>query len=292
MEFLTFLQKHKAIILSGFFALCLIACSTIPSGKERTDLASDKAKQQNWKKLIIEAGHFKLLSLMPNVQPSTDSLTVFIEGDGLSWLSRSKPSFDPTPINPISLNLALQFPAENAVAYLARPCQYLLDQNRLCSQKYWTSHRFSLEVIESESMALDKLKNMTGASKLRLIGYSGGGAVAILLAAYRDDVIELVTIAGNLDHQAWTTYHGLTPLYGSLNPVDSKNQIAHIPQTHFIGEKDEVIPAVTIKRLIENNPPHIQVKIVAGADHHCCWENELNIFFNNQNAIPNSTNPL
>lgn len=223
--------------------------------------------------------------MIPSHRASNETLTVFIEGDGLAWISRSKPSLDPTPINPISLKLALQFPPRYSVVYLARPCQYLIDKNPSCTQKYWTSHRFSAEVIQSQSLALDKLKALTGSSELRLIGYSGGGAVASLLAAQRNDVIELITIAGNLDHQAWTTYHGLSPLMGSLNPVDFKKQIAHIPQQHFIGENDQVIPAHVVKRFIENAPSNIQVKIISGADHHCCWETELNpIFSENKSA--------
>jgi dienelactone hydrolase len=273
------MQKIKAMILIGFIALFLIACTTIPSGEDRTASAFHSAKTQGWKSSEIDAGAFRLLSFFPIIQPSSETLTVFIEGDGLAWLSRSKPSFDPTPINPISLNLALQFPTNTAVAYLARPCQYLIDQNTNCSQKYWTSHRFSSEVIKSQNIALDKLKITTGASKLRLIGYSGGGAIASLLAAYRDDVTQLITVAGNLDHQAWTTYHRLTPLHGSLNPVDVRSQIAHIPQVHFIGENDTVVPAEVVKRFIEFNPPNTQVKLIPGADHNCCWETELNVFF-------------
>lgn len=262
----------------GFIAFVLFACSTIPSGKERAYSAIQKAEIQGWKPLEIDAGDFKLFSLLPSIQPKSETLTVFIEGDGLAWLSRSKPSFDPTPMNPVSLKLALQLSTNSANAYLARPCQYLIDKNVNCSQKYWTSHRFSAEIIQAQNLAVDKLKMLTGASQIRLFGYSGGGAVASLIAAQRNDVVELITVAGNLDHQAWTAHHGLTPLFGSLNPVDVKNQIAHIPQQHFIGEKDQVIPVVVLKRFIENAPSTTQVKIIQGADHHCCWEIILNDF--------------
>jgi hypothetical protein len=272
------MQKTKAMILIGFIAFFLFACSSIPSGKERAYSAIQKAELQGWKPLEIDAGDFKLFALLPNIQPTSQILNVFIEGDGLAWLSRSQPSFDPTPINPVSLNLALQFPTNTAIAYLARPCQYFINKNANCSQKYWTSHRFSADIIQTQSLALDKLKMLTGASKLRLFGYSGGGAIASLLAADRNDVIELITIAGNLDHQAWTAYHGLSPLFGSLNPIDVKNRIAHIPQHHFIGENDRVIPAEVVKYFIENAPSTTQVKIFSGANHHCCWENALNDF--------------
>src|SRR3546814_2839304 len=63
----------------------------------------------------------------------------------------------------------------------------------------WTSARFSDGVIVSMSDALDRLKEEAGASSLDLVGYSGGGGVAVLLAARRRDVVSIVTIAGNLD---------------------------------------------------------------------------------------------
>ncbi|GAB2181920.1 hypothetical protein DLREEDagrD3_21430 [Denitratisoma sp. agr-D3] len=49
-----------------------------------------------------------------------------------------------------------------------------------------------------------------GARRLTLVGYSGGAAA--LLAARCSDVVRLVTIAGNLDHRAWTRYHHITTL--------------------------------------------------------------------------------
>jgi hypothetical protein len=49
-------------------------------------------------------------------------LTVYIEGDGFAWLSRSQASYDPSPLNPVGLELALRHPLGES-AYLARTCQ-------------------------------------------------------------------------------------------------------------------------------------------------------------------------
>ncbi len=65
------------------------------------------------------------------------------------------------------------------------------------------------------NVAIDKLKQKYNSEKLQLIGYSGGGAVVTLVASQRSDVISLVTIAGNLDHQTWTKHHKVSPLTGS-----------------------------------------------------------------------------
>lgn len=46
--------------------------------------------------------------------------------------------------------------------------------------------------------------------------------VAALIAATRPEinVAKVVTVSGNLDHQAWTAYHRLPPLSDSLNLPD------------------------------------------------------------------------
>jgi dienelactone hydrolase len=108
---------------------------------------------------------------------------------------------------------------------------------------------------------------------LVLIGYSGGGAVAALVAARRGDVIELVTVAGNLDHATWTAIHHVHPLDGSLNPVNAIDALQNIPQIHFVGERDKNVNTAVVNAYAERFPvnrrPRIQ--IVPEADHSCCW---------------------
>lgn len=201
----------------------------------------------DWRRLDIETSPFVLTAYLPR-QSSPDhfgadkALTVYIEGDGLAWITRSRPSPDPTPVAPIGLELAFSH-SDLLVAYLARPCQYtMMGDNAVCGQKYWTTHRFAPEVIAAASHAIDILKKETGAAKIQLAGYSGGGAIAALVAAQRDDVVGLRTVAGNLDHALWTERHFIDPLNGSLNPVDVATRISHLPQLHFVGTEDKVIP--------------------------------------------------
>ncbi|WP_414683398.1 lipase family protein, partial [Methylophaga sp. UBA5088] len=143
-------------------------------------------------------------------------LTIYIEGDGLAWLNRRKISSDPTPVDPLVLKLAVH---DKQAVYLARPCQYVKSDR--CDKKLWTSARFSTEVVESMNQAVTELKNQFQASSLRLIGYSGGGAIATLLAAERNDVDQLVTVTGNLDTTAWTEMQHISALTDSLNPADA-----------------------------------------------------------------------
>jgi dienelactone hydrolase len=199
-------------------------------------------------------------------------LTIYIEGDGLAWLNSSTPSDDPTPMDPLALKLALRDDAPSA--YLARPCQYAADdRKKSCAQKYWTHSRFSEEVIQSGNQAIDQIKHKFAAKKLVLVGYSGGGAVAALIAARRLDVARLITIAGNIDHLAWTRKYHLSPLSGSLNPADEWIYLQHIPQTHFIGGKDEVIGGYVARSYASHFPADLQpsIVVVPQYDHHCCW---------------------
>ena len=94
---------------------------------------------------------------------------------------------------------AVAGPAPN-VAYLARPCQFMpMDRNPQCAVPYWTGKRYTPEVIASMNDAVDRLVARVPGQPVNLIGYSGGGAVAVLIAARRHDVATLRTVAGNLD---------------------------------------------------------------------------------------------
>ncbi|MCD8562495.1 MAG: hypothetical protein LRY54_00110 [Alphaproteobacteria bacterium] len=116
--------------------------------------------------------------------------TVYIEGDGLAWLSRNEISLDPTPTNPVALNLAAMDKAKN-VAYLARPCQFskMIDKNTACPAKYWTNERFAPDVINAMNAALDNIKHQYDITEFNLVGFSGGANIAALLAAARTDVV-------------------------------------------------------------------------------------------------------
>ncbi|MCG9053389.1 alpha/beta hydrolase [Laribacter hongkongensis] len=196
------------------------------------------------------------------VGPLTEKqLVVYLEGDGRAWASRTIISADPTPVKPLAMWLARADGRPN-VAYLARPCQYGGAGQSPCSPRYWSSHRFAPEVVARLSQALDALKTATGVTSFELIGYSGGGALAVLLAARRHDVAALQTIAGNLDHAAWSTWHGVSPLSGSLNAAEALPQIARLPQTHWAGVQDQVVPPALTRVLLARYGLEGQLHIV------------------------------
>jgi hypothetical protein len=256
-------------LATAIFMLVLSACIVPPAPETRRQNAHDLASRHDWQAVTLDSHPYSLQSFIPGASTRTDTLSVYIEGDGLAWLSRRRVSTDPTPAKPVGLQLALL--DNRPSAYLARPCQYIRQEN--CEPALWTSARFSAEVIDASNQALDQLKHLFGAGQLRLIGYSGGAAIAALLAVRRQDVIQLVTIAGNLDHAAWTQHHRVSPLSKSLNPADYWQTLATVPQLHFTGQNDRNIDRHVTEAYLdrfpaENRPP---VKIIEGADHDCCW---------------------
>ena len=255
-------------------ALLLSGCANVPSPQQRQVTVSQLAASHNWQARTIKTQQFDLLSYRPKNITHETELTVYIEGDGLAWLNSRAISTDPTPVNPVGLKLTLNHPEGNAV-YLARPCQYVGGITaRSCNKHQWSDSRFSEEVVTSINEALNALKAEFNATKLQLVGFSGGGAIAALLAARRDDVIKLITVAGNLDHQAWTSHHKISPLMGSLNPADYRQKLTKVKQIHFVGSDDKIMPPFLGQEFVAGLPNSANAKVIVipNQSHSCCWE--------------------
>lgn len=271
--------------ISGLGALALLAalacggCAGVDPA-QRSAHAQRLAAAAGWTRLTLAAGQFELTAYVPASAGATAApsaavpqLTVYIEGDGLAWTTPHTPSADPTPLNPVALQLALKHP-DRAVAYLARPCQYRDPAHGgACPSDYWTAARYAPEVIAATSLAIDQLKLRAGAGKVTLIGYSGGGAVAALVAARRDDVAGLVTLAANLDTAEWAKLQQLQPLSRSLNPADAWPRLQSLPQRHYAGADDKVVDPRVQQAYAAHFPAARRplVIVVPGADHACCW---------------------
>lgn len=272
MAFLLHSYRPMPQLSPWLLCLFLAACITLPSPAERRGVADTLARTQGWRALTIPTGAFDLVAYLPIAPTPGEQLTIYLEGDGLAWITGSQVSSDPTPRDPLALRLALVQPA-GASAYLGRPCQYDDAQASHCPSRYWTSHRFAPEVIVSTERAIDELKLRFGARRLTLVGYSGGGAVAALVAAHRTDVERLVTVAGNLDPLAWTTYQRVQPLTGSLSPTGQIEALRAIPQWHYVGAKDDNIMPLLVQGFAERFPAGQRpvVSVEQGFDHRCCW---------------------
>jgi hypothetical protein len=254
---------HIAAVM--LVAASILGCATI-----------DITAKAGLTKEYIKAGDFTLLSYQ-RFNKLSDTLNIYIEGDGRAWETKHRLSADPTPSNPVALKLASVDPANN-VAYISRPGQYSPTGSPKCNSKYWSGYRFAPEVINSFSSAIDILKEKSGVKYIKLIGYSGGGAIAVLVAARRNDVSALVTVAGNLNPKAFCAYHHVTQLDGSLDPMDVAKTVAHIPQRHFVGSKDKIIPITIVESFVkmEGDKDSERVTIVEGVSHNNGWQKRWN----------------
>lgn len=235
--------------------LFLTGCTTI---KIPTDFVYKEVKTQDftlasWQKVTNPVAPYK----------------IYIEGDGYAFNVRGKATQDPTPKGTLVRELAFGDKNPNVI-YLARPCQYV--KSPICSKRYWTTARFASEVVNAEYEAI---KNIAGHNPIILVGFSGGAQISGLVATAKPglNVKKIITVAGNLDHLAWTQYHNLPPLNESMNLESYRKQFAQLPQIHYVGSKDKIMPPVLIREFVDNDDLIIEVD---GASHNEGWEKIYN----------------
>ncbi len=265
------------LCLALLLVLGLSACAGIPDPATRLDTAQSLAPA-NFHARVFATREFDLFALLPDrlVAAPEGTLTVLLEGDGFGFVSKYQPSLDPTPIRQTVISL-LPADGRRDVAYLARPCQFAGPEPRNCNPLLWTAARYSERVIDSMSQALSLLASEARAKHIRLIGYSGGGVVAALLAVRRDDVTSLVTIAAPLDVAAFVAYHHVPPMQGSLNPRDDAARLARVAQIHYAGGRDETVPPVILDGYMDalagNAETHCaRLIVVEAATHATGWD--------------------
>jgi dienelactone hydrolase len=133
----------------------------------------------------------------------------------------------------------------------------------------WTNGRYSAGIATSIAAVIDKVARSAGPSEIVLVGYSGGGALAVLVAERTHNVTAVITIAANLDTDAWTRHHGYLPLDRSLNPAASSFDHSW-PEIHLQGGRDTVVPAATTAAYFARYPAARQWTF-DDHDHVCCW---------------------
>lgn len=250
------------------FLLFLTGCSTTP--REST---LHLAQSSGFTEVRFPTEQFTLYGQFRHGdREARKTLRVYIEGDGHAWSTRTRPSGDPTPRDPVGLRLAMADPSHDPLLYVARPCQFVTGNDlRNCSTKYWTSARLAPEVIDSLDEAINKAKVDCGAQQIVLVGFSGGGGAAALLAAQRTDVIFLGTVAGNLDTDAWATLHGISPLAESLNPIAVAPSLQNMPQLHLSSVDDATMPPEISERFCRAARQPLSCRVVNGVQHGGEW---------------------
>lgn len=151
---------------------------------------------------------------------------------------------------------------------VGRPCYHGLAQDPSCDRHLWTLARYGEEV--TASMAKAVARAVPPGREIVLIGFSGGGALAVLLARQIPGVVAIVTLAGNLDIDAWTDLHGYSGLQESKNPAELGPLPEGLIQLHLAGAEDHQMPP----RLQRDAVPRIggELRVLPGASHHQGWE--------------------
>lgn len=222
-------------------------------------------KTNEWNSTIVSGHGFNHL-LVDNLKPTAEFIHIYIEGDGKPLNYLGDPSIDPTPEFPLTLALMSRDKAHSF--YIGRPC-YFQVYSADCNQDLWTEGRYSEPVVNSLSKVVSDLSSESNRSVV-LIGFSGGGALAALIANRNSDVSILITINGNLDLLEWTKYHGTIPLTNSLNPISEQSEINNrIRKIFLVGEKDAVVPRKISQHYVNKHGG----ELVEYADfsHVCCW---------------------
>jgi pimeloyl-ACP methyl ester carboxylesterase len=219
----------------------------------------DLAAARGLRAEVVAGTKFRHVILTSERRPGR-TLHVYLDGDGVPWLG-GYPSTDPTPRDPLVLDL-LALDRAPAI-YLGRACYHGLAAEPPCTASLWTSARYSEDVAASMAAASRRLLADRGADRVVWLGYSGGGVLAMLLAARVPETIGVVTIAANLDVQAWAAQQGGSPLIGSLDPAREPPLPAHVFRRHYAGGRDETVPPAVAGGGY--------LVVVPDYDHRCCW---------------------
>jgi len=218
--------------------------------------------------LSVDAGTFILSTYTRNIPaPSSPVVHVYLEGDGHPWRRGRWPSANPSSRHLTALQLMMR--DSRPSIYLNRPC-YGLDQiPARCTSDLWTGGRYSKAIVQAMQNALDQLRNKFPGRYWLLIGHSGGGSLAMLIAQGRGDVVGVITLAANLDTDAWTSHFGYLPLEQSSNPALAPPLPANILRWHYAAESDNQVPASLVADAAQRDR-NARFTILPG-DHECCW---------------------
>jgi hypothetical protein len=273
----TFAAMRDALPMNKLLKLAvgIILVSTISACnrlgiEQRVSAADNFAKAHGFKKEMVQSNGFSLTAYTKVTDPN-QPYNIYIEGDGLAFLNRYTISDNPTPSKIMMFKLASIDKRLNVI-YLARPCQYTsIALNPKCSNsKYWSSDRFSEESVSAMNQAIIKLSHN---KPTNLIGFSGGGAIAVLAAERNPKVSTIITVAGNLDHVAFNNHHRVSAMHNSINPIEHAAKVKHIPQLHLAGSKDDRVPAsISEKYVSHSSSSCVKGEVIKGASHDSGWD--------------------
>ena len=130
----------------------------------------------------------------------------------------------------------------------------------------WQEERFNEEIVDEMKSLVVYLAHKYEVPDLDLIGYDGGGTMAMLIAT-KIPVRQVITIGGILDTQSYAREQNIT--LNGMNPADLTDKLAQVAQVHYVGGRDEKTPQRQAERFVSRlrQAKSVQIKRVADADH-------------------------
>jgi pimeloyl-ACP methyl ester carboxylesterase len=254
------LSRHRAAVLGSAVLILFVLGACVSPARSWWRHVADAGFDST----LVAGDPFRHVILESRGRASR-TLHVYLDGDGTPWDSGG-PSVDPTPRNTLVLDL-MRLDGSPSL-YLGRPCYHGLVDDVGCVPALWTSERYSDRVVSSMAAALTRHLSARGVERLAFIGYSGGGSLAVLLASRFTQTVAVVTVAANLDIDAWASHHRYLPLAGSLNPASQPPLPRPVYRRHYVGARDSVVPPEIVAR---GSTHHDEVVVVPDFDHVCCW---------------------
>jgi pimeloyl-ACP methyl ester carboxylesterase len=249
----------RLIALAAVAALA--ACSTPAERFER------RATELGFTSMLLPGDGFDHRSYVAQAG-AADTLHVYIEHDGTPWASVDRVADDPTPRTAYALELMAKDVGPRLL--LGRPCYFEAHGKPPCTPQMWTHQRYSNEVVASMVAALRRYLDAHPFRHIVLIGYSGGGTLAWLMAGRLPETARVVTIAANLDIADWVQLHDYSPLAGSLNPALAPSLSPAIHELHYVGGRDANVPP-SVAHSFARRHALANVIELGGFDHSCCW---------------------
>ena len=269
------MSRFLIAILSS--AVLLSGCQDVPMIRE--DTAKRTALPVHMIPRTVPADPFTIQAY-ERVHQKFNTAVLYIEGDGEVY--PTFPSLSLPPSDPIGLRLAAQDGSKNVI-YLGRPCgayhNSKYQDKKDCPAVFKNDARFSEAVIHGYNKALDNIKAYHDVTGFEIVGYDGGAAIATILAAQREDIVSLRTIAGNLDTVTTAQLNKVAPPSKSYNPADYANQLRDMPQRHFVGKLDHVTPPAVYASFSQKlgSTPCNSVSLIDNADHEHGWVEQWNV---------------
>lgn len=262
------MMKYLSKVVLASILLVVTGCtSTISSRVEEADRVAAAA---GFNKKLVTGDDF-VITTYQRISDKNKPYVFYIEGDGSIAYGRTIAD-NPTPSKVMLLKLAIMDNRPNVV-YVARPCQFTpMELNPRCTQDYdyWVNKRFAEEVVESMNAVISSI---SAKQPISLIGFSGGGGIAVLVTARNSKVKDIITIAGNLDTDGFSSYHNSYALKASLNPIDYAVQIRDVPQLHLSGEQDQIVPPQIANKYVKLSASNcVKQKVFPEISHTKGWD--------------------